>query len=115
MEHAGIDISSVDLSNQTITVTYANGAKESLANNQESHHKMYKVWLKPNPVFISDKFKVEMKNISLSCVNGNEKCCCDTKSFFSPPNEEKVKQFFTYMRQRDTVLPDQRSKWTKKV
>jgi len=115
MENPGIEISSVDLSNGNITVTYANGATEVLPNSHETRHKMHETWIKPNPPFISDKFKIEMKNLALGCVNGNEKCCCAAEDFFSPPNEEKVKQFFTYMRQRDAILPEQRAKWTKKV
>ena len=62
-----------------------------------------------------DKFKLEMKNLTLACVNGDSKCCCAAETFFSSPNEEKVKTFFTYMRQRESILPEQRAKWTKKV
>lgn len=115
MENPGVEISSVDLSNENITVTYANNAIEVLPNTHESHQKMNETWIKTNPPFISDRFKVEMKNISLSCISGNKKCCCDIEKFFSSPNEDKVKQFFTYMRKRDSILPEQRSKWTKKV
>lgn len=114
MENPGIEISSVDLSNGNITIKYANGASEILPNSHETHHKMHETWIKPNPPFISDKFKVEMKNLTLSCVNGDQKCCRATNDFFSSPNEEKVKSFLTYMRQRDSILPEQRAKWTKK-
>lgn len=114
MENPGIEISSVDLSNGNITVTYANGAKEILPNNQDTRDKMNDTWLKPNPPFISDKFKVEMKNISLSCTFGNDKSGVAVEEFFSPSNEENVLKFLTYMRKRDDILPQQRAKWVKK-
>lgn len=114
MENPGVEISSVDLSDGNISVTYANGAQEILPNSKETRHAMHEKWIRPNPPFISDKFKVEMKNLSLSCINGDEKCCCAAHDFFSSPNEEKVKQFLTYMRKRDDILPAQRAKWTKK-
>ena len=115
MENPGVEISSVDLSNGNITVTYANGATEILPNTQQTRHTMHETWIRTNPPFISDKFKLEMKNLALSCVNGGEKCCRAAEEFFSPPNEEKVKQFLTYMRKRDDILPLQRAQWTKKV
>jgi hypothetical protein len=115
MENPGIEISSVDLSNGNITVTYANGAIETLPNNKQTHHAMHEHWIRPNPPFISDKFKVEMRNLSLSCINGDQKCCCASEDFFSPPNEANVMKFLTYMRKRDSIIPQERTKWVKKV
>lgn len=115
MENPGIEISTVDLSNGNITVTYANGAIEVLPNTEQTRRDMHEHWIRQNPPFISDKFKIEMRNLALSCINGDEKCCCAAESFFSPPNEDKVMKFFTYMRKRESILPEERAKWTKKV
>jgi hypothetical protein len=110
MENAGVEIQNVDLANNTITVTYANGAVEALPNNVETYKAFYEFWLKDNPPFISDVHKLIMRNIILASINNDDKCISDLATFFSS-NPETVKKFLTYMRQRVESLPEKKSIW----
>jgi hypothetical protein len=111
MENIGVDIVDVTLGNNQIVLKYANDATETLPVNDDTFTKFREVWIKPNPPFISDKFKSQMRDLIHTCVHHNDKCCNSLKAFFSPPNEVKVLEFFNYMRSRDTILPDLRAKW----
>lgn len=114
MENPGVEITSVDLSDNQIKITYANDAIEILPTNHDTYQKFHETWLVPNPPFITDRFKIEMKDITLCTINHKQSCedCLD--KFFSPSNEAKVKDFLTYMRKRSDILPAERAKWTPK-
>lgn len=114
MENPGIEISSVDLSNEQIKITYENNAIEILPVNHDTFHLMYNTWIVPNPPFISDRYKIQMKDLSLCCIANKEDCKSNLHKFFVPSNEKNVKEFLTYMRKRADILPAERSKWTKK-
>ena len=111
MENIGIDIVNVTLDNDEIILKYANDAIETLPVNHTTFKTFREVWLKPNPPFISDKFKSQMKDITHTCVHNDDKCCDKLKQFFRSPNEAEVLKFFNYMRSRDSILPAQREKW----
>ena len=112
MENPGIEIQSVDLASNNINVSFVNGASESYPNTIDTYKLFYNKWLVNNPPFISDQHKVQMRNITLASINNNAKCISDLNKYFSPPNEETVKKFFTYMRSRDSVLPAKKAAWT---
>ena len=112
MDNIGVEITSIQLPSGSIVVKYANGKTETLPNTCETFHRMHNTWLVPLPPFISDKFKTEMRDITLCTINNNEKCECCIKTFFSSPNEEKVMRFFKYMRNRPDIIPVDKSKWT---
>jgi hypothetical protein len=112
MENQGVEIQSVQFDSGNIVVSYVNGATESYPNDHTTYKLMHEKWLVNNPPFISDIYKVHMRNLILTCINDNEKCCCELKNFFAPPNEEAVKKFLTYMRKRDDILPAKRAIWT---
>jgi len=50
-----------------------------------------------------------MNDIILACIHKNKKCICELNNFFTPGNEEAVKEFLTYMRKRD--LTEEKKKW----
>lgn len=114
MENKGVDIQSVQLGSENIVISYVNGATESHPNTLDTYKAFNEKWLKNNPPFISDIFKVQMRNIILSC-NGNFKCQAELQKYFQPGNEESVKKFFTYMRKRDDILPSKRASWSTPV
>lgn len=110
MEQQGQNISTVTLENGLITVLYENGEVETLPNAKETYVSMHNKWLVEQPPFISDLYKVQMRNIILTTINNNAKCIYDLYQFFSNGNEEEVKKFLTYMRNRD--LTQEKQKWT---
>ena len=109
MENKNQEIMSVNLENNLITIAYENGETEILPNTKETYVSMHKNWLVEQPPFISDIYKVQMRNIVLTAINNNEKCIQDLSAFFSPNNQEEVKNFLTYMRKRDLTVEKQ--KW----
>jgi hypothetical protein len=111
MENIGVEITSVVLENEKIVLKYANDAIETLPVNEDTFKLFREKWIIPNPPFISDRFKSQMKDIVHTCVHCNEKCCNNLKAFFRSPNEAEVLKFFTYMRKRDEILPAERAKW----
>lgn len=102
-------ITSVNLQNGIISVTYENGEVENLPNDRETYVAMYNKWLINQPPFISDLYKVQMRNIILATINNNQKCINDMCAYFSVGNEEEAKKFLTYMRNRD--LTEEKNKW----
>lgn len=112
MENPGVAISSVVIVDEKITVHYENGAVEELTCCCETYTKMYETWIKELPPFISDKFKMQMRNITLSAINNNKKCIHDLQYMFAPGKEDEVMKFFTYMRNRHLTLPAKKSIWT---
>jgi len=112
MENEGIDIASVELSGDNIKVIYVNDATEILANNRDTYKAFHDKWLVSNPPFISDKFKVQMRDITLATINNNASCIASLSNYFKSPNEATVKSFLTYMRKRESTLPPQKAQWT---
>ena len=112
MENAGVEIQTVELTSGNIVVKYVNGATESLPNTLDTYKSFHDKWLVNNPPFISDIYKTQMRDIILSSINDNQRCIASLKAFFESPNEESVKKFLTYMRNRDTILPAKRAAWT---
>lgn len=111
MENIGTELQSVQLSGENIVITYVNGAVETLPNNVETYKLFYNKWLLSNPPFISDLYKVQMRNITLASINNNQKCIADLTKYFQSPNEAVVQKFFTYMRKRDIILPAKKAQW----
>jgi len=111
MDNTGVEIQSVVLDTD-IVINYVNGASESYPKNVDTYKLFHDKWLVPLPPFISDKFKVQMRNLTLSTINNNSKSIQELNAYFSPPNEQVVKNFFTYMRSRQAIIPPQKQQWT---
>jgi len=112
MDNQGVEITSVQLPAGSIVIKYANGATETLPNTHATYEMMHEKWIIPLPPFITDKYKIQMRDITLCCINHNEKCECAIKDFFTSPNEEQVMKFLKYMRSRHIILPEEKAKWT---
>lgn len=111
MENQGIEIQNVEIADDNIVIKYMNDAIETLPNNSQTYKQFYDLWLRNNPPFISDIFKTEMRNITLVSINDNGKCVTDLQQFFNVGNEDRMKKFFTYMRNREGTLPAQKAMW----
>lgn len=113
MEQDSQAIVSVSLQDCVISVVYENGEVENLPVSKDTFASMHNKWLLNQPPFISDLYKVQMRNIILATINNNQKCISDLCTYFSVGNEEEVKRFLTYMRNRD--LTEEKNKWTPQV
>lgn len=114
MEYIDSEIDNISIVDGNIILKYANDASETLPINKETYTAFYNTWLKDNPPFISDSYKIMMRNIILATINNNQNCVNDLNVFFQTGNEETVKKFLTYMRKREQTLPAQKAIWTKK-
>lgn len=110
MEQPNQTITNIIIENNNIHIEYDNNTVEELPVCKETYIQMHNLWLKEQPPFISDLFKIQMRNIILATINNNERCISDLNAFFSAANVEEVKRFLTYMRKRD--LTSEKQKWT---
>lgn len=109
MEHPDQTLVTVNIENQVINIVYSNGETEYIPVNRESYMKMHEKWLVDQPPFISDLYKIQMRNIILATINNNERCIEDLDIFFRDHNNDEVKKFLVYMRNRD--LTQEKEKW----
>ena len=109
MEQDNQNIVSVNVENDNMIIIYQNGITETLSIGLETYSKMHDKWLVTQPPFISDLYKIQMRNIILASINNNQKCILDLNSYFSAENEAEIMKFLNYMRQRD--LTQEKSRW----
>ncbi len=110
MDFKSNSITSVVLTDTTIEVFYddENNTSEILEKNHDTYKRMNQEWLVEQPMFISDIFKNEMRNLNYASRN-NESAVRELNSFFSVGNEETVLKFLNYMRTRDLTF--EKKKW----
>jgi hypothetical protein len=109
MEQDNQNIVSVNIETNNMIIVYENGEKETLSITPETYSRMHDKWLASQPPFISDLYKIQMRNIILASINNNQKCISDLNAYFSQGNEAEIMKFLTYMRKRD--LTQEKSKW----
>lgn len=114
MEHLGQDVKDVviDDENFKIKITYSNDGVEEIDKGPDGYFIMHKEWLIQQPPFISDIFKVQMRDITLVTINNDPKCLNNINSFFVNENKEDIKKFLKYMRERDAKVEAAKSIWT---
>ena len=111
MDQVGVDVQSVAISDTNmIVVIFANGIVETLAKDVTTYKKLYDEWLKDEPPFISDIYKVQMRDIILAAINNDADCIRDLDKFFTSENIDEVTAFIKYMRKRD--LTPAKAQWT---
>lgn len=108
MENLENAITDVIIIDDNIFITYDNGAIETLPKTVDTYKRMYEMWVKDEPVFISDKFKPMLNNLIL--INSNIK---KINEFFVESNIENVKRFLIYMRGRKEYIAAEKIKWNK--
>ena len=84
---------------------------QSVEKNKEGYRGLYDAWLKEQPMFISDIFKTQIRDLTFAS-RGNEISLNQLNNFLSDENKEQAVKFIVYMRKRDLTF--ERAKWTKK-
>jgi len=108
MEYLENEIKTIVFTPETITITYDNNEVEIVKKTKEGYMKLYDAWLKEQPMFISDIFKSQMRDLTFI---KRDESFNDMNKFLSEENKEQALKFIVYMRKRD--LTYERSKWIK--
>jgi hypothetical protein len=110
MEYPEEDVVDVSLTDTNINIVYQNGGNEIITKDKEGYKKMYDEWLLEQPMFISDIYKTQMRDLSFGSRN-NQKSVDNLNKFFSESNKTEVIKFINYMRKRDITF--EKEKWIK--
>ena len=110
MEYLENEVVSVTFDDTSFTLLYNNGETEVVQKNKEGYRGLYDAWLKEQPMFISDIFKTQIRDLTFAS-NGNVVSTNELNSFLSEANKEQAIKFIVYMRKRDLTF--ERAKWTK--
>jgi len=110
MEYPEEDVVDVILTETEIKIIYQNGGNEILTKDKDGYKRMFDEWLKEQPMFISDIFKTQMRDLSFGSRN-NQASVNNLNNFFSENNKTEVIKFLNYMRKRDLTFEKQ--KWIK--
>jgi hypothetical protein len=111
MEYLENEVVSVEFNDISFIIIYDNNETEIIERTKEGYRKLYDAWLKEQPMFISDIFKTQMRDLTFAS-NGNQVAMNELNNFFSEINKEQAIKFIVYMRKRDLTF--ERAKWTKK-
>jgi len=109
MEELEQDIKDLILTETTIEITYMNNVIEIVNKNAAGYKKLHDAWLLEQPMFISDIYKTQMRDLNFAARN-NQTSLNNLNLFFTPDNKEEALKFIIYMRKRD--LTYERQKWT---
>lgn len=102
MEEEGYDISHIDFDDKNnIIVYYITSKKEVLPNDITTYKNFYNKWLYNNEPCITDLYKSQMINIVLASTHNSMRAISYLQKYFSKSNEDDVKMFLTYMRNRE--------------
>jgi hypothetical protein len=110
MEYPEEDVVDVSLTETDINIVYQNGGNGLLTKDKEGYKKMYDEWLLEQPMFISDIFKTQMRDLSFGSRH-NQTPVDNLNKFFSESNKTEVIKFLNYMRKRDITF--EKAKWIK--
>jgi len=110
MEYPEEDVVDVILTETEIKINYQNGGNEILTKDKDGYKRMFDEWLKEQPMFISDIFKTQMRDLSFGSRN-SQTSVNNLNNFFSENNKTEVIKFLNYMRKRDLTFEKQ--KWIK--
>ena len=110
MEYLDEDVVDVSLTETDINIVYQNGGNGILTKDKDGYKKMYDEWLLEQPMFISDIYKTQMRDLSFGSRN-NQASVDNLNKFFSESNKTEVIKFLNYMRKRDITF--EKNKWIK--
>ena len=108
MEYPEEDVVDVSLTETEINIVYQNGGTEILTKNKDGYKKMFDNWLVEQPMFISDIYKTQMRDLNFAARNNHESIN-NLNNFLSQENQDEALKFITYMRKRDLTF--ERQKW----
>ena len=92
-------------------VAYCDKTEFIIEKNKDGYKKLFDAWLIEQPMFISDIYKTQMRDLNFAS-RGNETSINHLNSFIKEENKAEVIKFITYMRKRDLTF--EKSKWIKK-
>lgn len=90
-------------------IIYDNDTEETIQKNQEGYKILYDAWLVEQPMFISDIYKTQMRDLNFAS-RGNQSSINQLNLFIVEENKTEVIKFINYMRNRDLTF--ERQKWT---
>lgn len=108
MEYLDKEIKQLILTPTTIEITYENNIIEIVNKNGDGYKKLYDAWLLEQPMFISDIYKTQMRDLNFAARNNHESIN-NLNNFLSDANKDEALKFITYMRKRDLTF--ERQKW----
>jgi len=108
MEQEGEEIKTISFTDTNVEIIYANDIKEIIKKDNEGYKKIYDAWLVQQPMFISDIFKTQMRDLTFAARN-TYPSILQMNKFLSEENREEALKFIEYMRKRDLTF--ERQKW----
>lgn len=108
MEQPDEEIKTVSFTDTTVEIIYANDKTETIIKDSEGYKKLYTAWLVEQPMFISDIYKTQMRDLTFASRN-TIPCVLQMNKFLSETNREEAVKFIEYMRKRDLTF--ERQKW----
>ena len=113
MEYSDLDINSIEKHDDHIKIIYSNNQLEIMNISLETYKQMNEKWLKATPMFLTDKYKDNMRNISFAAIQSRQTCINELNKFFKTESEKNIKDFLTYMRKRPQKIAEDKSKYLK--
>jgi len=110
MEQPDIEVKDIQITDNDFKIIYENDAIEIIEKSQSGYKKLFDAWLLEQPMFISDIYKTQMRDLNFAS-RGNETSINQLNSFFKEENKNEVIKFISYMRKRDLTFEKQ--KWIK--
>ena len=100
------------MNEKKLTIVYSNSAVETILLNKTNYIAMFDNWFIETPVFITDKFKAQIKSLNFVKINKDEeRNINELDNFFS--DIDKALKFFNYVRSRKELIETEKQKWTK--
>lgn len=99
------------MNEKKLTIVYSNTAVETIILNKNNYIALFDNWFIETPVFITDKFKAQIKSLNFVKINKDEeKNIKELDDFFS--DTDKALKFFNYVRNRKELIRLEKQKWT---
>jgi hypothetical protein len=108
MEQPDEEIKTVSFSDMAVEIIYANNITETIIKNSEGYNKLYIAWLAEQPMFISDIYKTQMRDLIFASRNTTPSLL-QMNNFLSETNRKEAVKFIEYMRKRDLTF--EKKKW----
>lgn len=110
MEYLENEITDIVFTPESITITYDNDKIEIVEKTKEGYRKLYDAWLLEEPMFITDSYKTQMRDLAMS-FRKDDSSFNNLNAYLSQENKEEALKFIIYMRKRDLAF--ERAKWNK--
>ena len=109
MEQPDEEIKTISFTETTVEIIYANDISEIITKDSAGYKKLYDAWLVQQPMFISDIYKTQMRDLTFAARN-TIPSVLQMNKFLSEANKDEALKFIDYMRKRDLTF--ERKKWT---